>query len=397
MNHATHPRIDASHDNHRLISIPAGSEMPHIRERKYGVDVDFSLAIHNRTGKYFIGEELLALPDLPLGDIWYWWRKETAPPDGFYGKVLGRLQHMQIIGRTVDGPLRWWPRRTPKRPLLHLDPFTVPTTRLRPCDAVLVHDLGPLTHPDLFPTGLPAVYQSIYDEIARVGPHLIFVSETSRKEFLALYPAAAPHDSRIIHPPIRPGIGTGAAAPVPGVDTAFLLTVGSIGRRKNQAMSIAAYARSGLAQEGVQYVICGGTEPGHEEVEAIAAKTSGVLLLPYVTDSELRWLYANAKGFVLMSLLEGFGMPVSEAVRHGLIPLVSRDGVLQEVAGDGALDANPTDIDEMAQQMRALVEMKADERSARLEQLDSATDRFRTEHFRRGWHDLFHDMLIDRD
>jgi glycosyltransferase involved in cell wall biosynthesis len=258
-----------------------------------------------------------------------------------------------------------------------------------------VHDLGPLTHPDLFPAGLPDVYNSIYDEIARVGPHLIFVSETSRKEFQALYPNAVPYNSRIIHPPIRPGIGTGAATPVPGVGTSFLLTVGSIGHRKNQARSIAAYAQSGLAARGVEYVICGGNEPGHEEVEALAARTAGVRLLPYVRDSELRWLYANAEGFVLMSLLEGFGMPVSEAVRHGLIPLVSRDGVLQEVAGSGALDADPTDIAEMAQQMLALVDMPADERTERLEQLDMATDRFKSEHFRRGWHNLFHDMLID--
>ena len=168
----------------RLIAIPPELEMPPLRSAaRQAVDVDFSLAIHNRTGKYFIGEELLSFADLPLGKTYYWWQAAARPLEGFYGRVMGRLQHWQILGKTIGGPLGWLPRRTPKRPLLHLDPFTVPTTVLRPIDAVLIHDLGPLTHPALFPPDVCAIYRHIYDEIARVGPHLVFVSYTSRKEF----------------------------------------------------------------------------------------------------------------------------------------------------------------------------------------------------------------------
>jgi hypothetical protein len=38
----------------------------------------------------------------------------------------------------------------------------------------------------------------------------------------------------------------------------------------------------------------------------------------------LRWLYANAIGFVLVSLLEGFGVPVAEAINRGILLLVSK-------------------------------------------------------------------------
>lgn len=381
----------------RLIAIPPELEMPPLRSAaRQAVDVDFSLAIHNRTGKYFIGEELLSFADLPLGKTYYWWQAAERPLEGFYGRVMGRLQHWQILGKTVGGPLGWLPRRMPKRPLLHLDPFTVPTTVLRPIDAVLIHDLGPLTHPSLFPQDVCAIYRHIYDEIARVGPHLVFVSHTSRKEFEALYPGSIPHSSRIIHPPIRPGIGVGEAMAVEGVEPPFLLTVGSVGSRKNQARSIAAYARSGLAERGVRYVICGGREPGYEEVEEIAKRTPGVHLLSYVSDAELRWLYTQASGFVLMSLLEGFGMPVGEAVRHRLIPLVSRGGVLREVAGEGALEADPDDIMEIAARMAALVDMQADERRERLAKLEVTIERFDIAHFHKGWKGLFLDMLSAR-
>lgn len=387
--------LRASHDPEaRLIAIPPELEMPPLgASARRRVDVDFSLAIHNRTGKYFIGEELLSFTDLPIGKTYYWWQAAPKPLDGLYGRIMGRLQHWQILGKTIGGPLGWLPRRTPKRPLLHLDPFTVPTTVLRPIDAVLIHDLGPLTHPELFPPDVCAIYRHIYDEIARVGPHLAFVSHTSRKEFEALYPGAIPHSSRIIHPPIRPGIGVGEAMAVAGAEPPFLLTVGSVGSRKNQARSIAAYARSGLAERGVRYVICGGKEPGHEAVEEIAARTPGVHLLSYISDAELRWLYTQATGFVLMSLLEGFGMPVGEAVRHRLIPLVSRGGVLREVAGEGALEADPDNVDEIAARMVALVDMQADERRERLAKLEVTIERFDIAHFHKGWRQLFLDVL----
>lgn len=377
-----------------LISIPPEMEMPPLRpmDRRL-VDVDFSLAIHNRTGKYFIGEELLSLADLPLGDTYYWRRKSDTPPDGLYGRIMGRLQHWQVLGKTIGGPLGCLPRRRSKRPLLHLDPFTVPTTVLRRTDVVLVHDLGPLTHPALFPEDVAAVYRHIYKEIAAVGPHLVFVSQTSRNEFEALFPDATPHSSRVIHPPIRPGIGVGEAVATSSAEPPFLLTVGSVGHRKNQLQSIIAYARSGLAERGVRYVICGGKEPGHEEVAEAAARTPGVRLLDYVTDAELRWLYAQASGFVLMSRLEGFGMPVSEAVRHRLIPLISQEGVLREVAGDGALAADADNADEIALRMVDLVDMTADERRERLARLEVTMERYDIAHFHKGWRVLFRDVL----
>ena len=146
----------------------------------------------------------------------------------------------------------------------------------------------------------------------------------------------------------------------------------------------------------MRYVICGGREPGHEEAEEIAKRTQGVHLLSYVSDAELRWLYSQASGIVLMSLLEGFGMPVGEAVRHRLIPLVSRGGVLREVAGEGALEADPDDILEIAARMAALVDMQADERRERLAKLEVTIERFDIAHFHKGWRALFLDMLSAR-
>jgi glycosyltransferase involved in cell wall biosynthesis len=360
------------------------------------IDVDFSLAIHNRTGKYFIGRDVLTVLGDDVGAVYYGSLVLDGPPSGLFGRALGRLQHWQVMGRTGQGGIRLPQRRRGPAPLLHLDPFTVPTTPLRPYDAVLCHDIGPLTHPELFDAPICAAYRAIYAEIANVGPHMIFVSQSSQDAFMEHFPSARPTSARVIYPALRIEIGDAAPTPVPGLAGPFLLTVGSIGARKNQARCIAAFDRSGLAAQGVRYVLCGGPEPGFDDVAERAAETPGVLLLPYVTDRELAWLYRHASGFVLASLLEGFGIPVAEAIARGLVPVVSRGGVLEEVAGPGALDVDPLDEAEIAAAMMQVSGMGREEQSRRRAELEASIERFRFEAFARGWSELPADMLATR-
>lgn len=355
------------------------------------VDVDFSLAMHNRTGKYFIGRDLLETPGLPVGRTYYWMRAMKAPPEGFQRKLMNRLQHEQVMGRTNGGLLGVIPARRNARPLLHMDPYTVPTVRLRATDAVLCHDMGPLTHADLFDPAVVGMYRSIYAEIGRVGPHMVFVSKATREAFEACLPDARPTSSRVIYPAIRTDIDARDAIPVEGLGR-FLLTVGALGDRKNQLRCISAFERSGLAAHGVQYVLCGAREPGYDEVAALAAATPGVVQLSYVSDGQLAWLYGAASGFVLASLLEGFGMPVSEAIARGQVPLVSRDSVLHEVAGDGALTVDPIDAGEIARGMILLAGMTDAEREARMRELRAAISRFELGGIRRQWLDAFGDF-----
>lgn len=356
------------------------------------LDVDFSLAIHNRTGKYFIGRDLLADAQLPLGDTWFWGLRADAPPGGLLGRVVGRLQHWHIHGHALGGGWRLLPQRRNRRPLLHLDPFTVPSTRLSPADAVLIHDLGPVTHPKLFPAEVSRIYEAVYRDIAAVGPHLIFVSEATRAIFHRRFPDSVPSSSRVIYPPIRTDLSAGPEEPVGVPAERFLLCVGSVGERKNQLRCIQAYTRSGLHDRGVALVLCGGREPGYEDVATLAPQVPGVLLLSYVTDAQLSWLYGHALGFVLVSLLEGFGMPVAEAIARGLVPLVSADSVLEEVAGEGALLADPESVGAIADGMVTLAELDAGERERRLVLLRESVDRFRppiiAEHWRRAVADI---------
>jgi glycosyltransferase involved in cell wall biosynthesis len=358
------------------------------------IDVDFTLAIHNRTGKYFIGRDLLdGLGDM-IGRVYYGPMALANPPSGLFGRVLGRIQYLQTRSHVAASSLRLPRRRSPRR-LLHLDPFTVGSVELRSGDVVLCHDIGPITHPELFEERVCVAYRAIYREIAAVGPHLVFVSHASKDAFHRAYPDASRDKSHVIYPAIHDRKSGPESAPLSMGSEPYLLTVGSIGARKNQLACVRAFAKSGLADRGYRYVLCGAQEPGFEEVVRIAADVEGVMLLPYVDDRELAWLYRHAHGFVLASKLEGFGMPVAEAILHGVIPIVTRGSVLHEVAGDAALLVDAENEAEIAAAMTRLVEMSRAEREQRVRSLRASIDRFTPQQFVWDWRGRLQDVLAE--
>lgn len=75
------------------------------------------------------------------------------------------------------------------------------------------------------------------------------------------------------------------------------------------------------------------------------------------------WLYRNGSGFVLMSLLEGLGLPVIEAIDYGLPCLVSGSSIPAKAGGTAKLQADPQDTASIATAMKSL-DMSEDERAA---------------------------------
>ncbi len=349
-------------------------------------DVDFSLALRNRTGKYYIGRDVVLdnadlIAGLRYGRVRHIGTTPLKVPTGALRKFVEKASdaEMAAIKRWPSLPLGVRSRN----PVLHLDPYTVLLYRQDPRDMVLCHDMGPLTHPELFDPQVTRLYDEAYRRISETQPSMVFVSRASRDAYVDLF-GPLPR-MEVIYPPLRPDLTEAETAPVEGLTAPFLLTVGSIGRRKNQAATIRAFARSGLAAQGVQYVLCGSREPGAEEVAELAETTEGVRLLSYVTDAQLAWLYKAAAGFVLVSRLEGFGVPVAEAIAAGLVPLVARDSVLEEVAGAGALRADPLNEADIAEGLRKLVSLDPEERATREADLARSIERFTPAAFRDGW------------
>lgn len=74
----------------------------------------------------------------------------------------------------------------------------------------------------------------------------------------------------------------------------------------------------------------------------------------YVSEAEKHQHIRSAELVVVPSLLEGFGLPVLEAMGHGVPVLAAEQPALREVAGDAALLADPTDTSSLAEGMLRL-------------------------------------------
>ncbi len=73
-----------------------------------------------------------------------------------------------------------------------------------------------------------------------------------------------------------------------------------------------------------------------------------------IADSTLVELYQGSYLFVFVSLLEGFGFPVLEAMACGTPVICSNTSALKEIAGEGGSLVDPNNIDELAYQFERL-------------------------------------------
>ena len=353
------------------------------------VFVEFSLALNNRTGKYFALKDVIAAQARFIDSLLFWRVRLAEPPSRIASRVLGRLMMWEIIARTRYPTFdRMLPRMSKAHPILFTDPLQVLLHRLKARDVVVVHDLGPLTHPQFYARGVGHLYKLIYEEVERAAPHLVFVSEATRDQFVARFGSAF-RSMQVIYNPIRLEALEGRTVAPAGVEAPFMLSVGALGRRKNQLAMLRAFAASGLGERGHSLVLCGGTEPGAEAVLRELEATPGALHLGYASAEELRWLYQNAEAFVLPSHLEGFGMPAGEALGRGLLPILSRDPALMEVAGEGAIYCDDDDPGSIARAMGAFVDMSIDHRRSLVEKGRAGIDRFSPEAVQRSWRLLF--------
>jgi glycosyltransferase involved in cell wall biosynthesis len=129
----------------------------------------------------------------------------------------------------------------------------------------------------------------------------------------------------------------------------IVLFVGAIQRRKNVARLVRAFEK----MPGDWKLVLAGASDGYgaaEELQAVndSPHRSSIDLLGYVPDAELDRLYRCARIFAFPSLDEGFGMPVLDAMAHGVPVIASQSSALPEVAGDAALLIDPTDCDALA-------------------------------------------------
>ena len=143
-------------------------------------------------------------------------------------------------------------------------------------------------------------------------------------------------------------------------DRGFVLSVSTLEPRKNLDGLLAAWrALPEAVRTRAPLVIAGGVGWGTVLADPAAdrLRQSGQLrLLGHVPDADLARLCARCAAFAYVSLYEGFGLPVLEAMGAGAPVVASATTGTGETAGDAALLVDPHDHAAIAAALREVIE-----------------------------------------
>ncbi|HEY7562810.1 MAG TPA: glycosyltransferase family 1 protein [Gaiellaceae bacterium] len=188
---------------------------------------------------------------------------------------------------------------------------------------------------------------------ARTAHRVITISEAAREDLVEHF-GLAPDTIDVT--PLGVRVPDGADEPTRAVEQPIVLCVAQKRPYKNLATLIRATAE--LADERLILVLPGSPTEHERELRGLVESlgvTDRVRFEGWVSDEHLESLYASATCFVLPSLIEGFGLPVLEAMARGIPVACSDRPALPEVAGDAALLFDPTDQAAVTDAVRRLI------------------------------------------
>lgn len=259
---------------------------------------------------------------------------------------------------------RWWRHPAPSvdrligRPdLVHGTNYVVPPTK---CPRLVsVYDCWFLDHPG---DATPDVRRAgeVLRRSIQTGAHVLTCSiattnrvrdllDTDAVSTVPLGPPPSPTATNLW--PVDIGLQRGQP---------FVLSLGTVERRKNIRSLIAAFERLAVEHPSVRLVIAGA--PGNDQaavdaaIELLAPTIADRILQLGVIDEALKsqlLRHATALGYV--SLDEGFGFPLLEAQQVALPIVASTAGSIPEIAGAAALFSSPHDIDAIAANLHLAV------------------------------------------
>jgi glycosyltransferase involved in cell wall biosynthesis len=123
------------------------------------------------------------------------------------------------------------------------------------------------------------------------------------------------------------------------VNRKTLLFVGTLEPRKNLSHLLALMPE--LARHGVSLLVVGAKGWGQQAfaqlLKAPGYPVEQVVFADYVADEDLQDMYVHAGALVCPSLLEGFGLPMAEAMAEGCPVVAANNSSLPEVVGEGGI------------------------------------------------------------
>jgi glycosyltransferase involved in cell wall biosynthesis len=299
---------------------------------KVGIDISPLALTRAGTARYL--ENLLrALEDHPDLDLRRY---------GFGGS--GRLTK---VVRDAAWYLRALPRRAARErvDVLHCPTMRAPTRAAVPL-VVTLHDLAVIREPGSFNRWTRAYSRLMLPRVARAARTMIVGSEFTRSEVIELLGVP---EAQIKVVPY--GVGSPFTPEGPAAAGRYVLAVSTLEPRKNLGRLVEAFEAAGLDDHELRVV-------GVRGWGRVRVSGERVRWLDNVDDDELARLYRGAACAAYVSLYEGFGLPVLEAMACGTAVVAPGRRPFTEFASGVAVAVDPLEVESIAAGLREAVERR---------------------------------------
>lgn len=131
----------------------------------------------------------------------------------------------------------------------------------------------------------------------------------------------------------------------------YILYIGRLEEKKNLSRLIQAFARFADHYKEWQLVLAGKPGVGYRKIMKLLLDTEyreRIILTGYLSEQEKQIALSHASMLMLVSLYEGFGLPLLEGFYYNVPVLASNCSALPEVCGDAAYFVDPFDIEVIA-------------------------------------------------
>jgi len=226
---------------------------------------------------------------------------------------------------------------------------------------VTIHDLIFLTHPRYYKLIDRNIYRKKFLYACQNSDQVIAVSNKTKADIIHFFGIKEDKIS-VVYQGCNPLFNAEASEKMKaavtikyGLPSAYILCVGTIEERKNQLQLVKSMQ---LLNTEFPLVLVGkSTAYCNEIIKYIETENlNNVLILHNVSNEDLPAIYRMANAFVYPSLVEGFGIPVLEALASKVPVVTSKGGAMEEAGGAGAIYVNPENTEELAQAIQKILE-----------------------------------------
>ena len=224
---------------------------------------------------------------------------------------------------------------------------------------VTIHDLIFVRYPQFYKTLDRAIYLRKTKYACSAATKILAISEQTKSDIIDFI-GTEPEKIEVVHQAISPlffhntdcvKIKTKYKLP-----SDFILAVGTIEERKNQLSILKAVLDQKL---DIPVVFVGNPTSYCNDIHKFIAKkgiTKQVIFLKNIPEKDLAAIYQLAKLSIYISVFEGFGLPVIEAMASGCPVITSNVSCLPETAENAAMLCDPNNTEQLGCYIKKVLE-----------------------------------------